>query len=269
MVAGAGVAAAVARPVRLLGADADSGLKIGIQSYSLRNYPVLKAIDIIAELGFEHVEFFDAHFAVKSTDEEIEARKKLMASKKLRISAHGVNRFTKDHEANKKLFEFAKKAGIKQISADPDPDSFESLDKLVKEYDVRIAIHNHGPGHRYDKVADVLKATKGYDNRVGACADLGHFIRSGEDPVKVITLLEGRLWGVHLKDFDQPKGNAKGTILGKGQMDVVATMKALRRVKFPTDGALSLEYEENPQDPIADVKECLAIAKEADSKAAG
>lgn len=269
MVAGGGLAATFATPVRLLGADDAPGLKIGIQSYTLRNFPVLKAIDIIADLGFEHIEFFDAHFPVKSSDAEIEARKKLMSDKKLRISAHGVNRFSKDHEANKKLFEFAKKAGIKQISADPDPDSFESLDKLVKEYDVRVAIHNHGPGHRYDKVADVLKAVKGYDNRIGSCADLGHFIRSGEDPVKVITLLEGRLWGVHLKDFDQPQGNAKGTILGKGQMDVVATMKALRRVKFPVDGALSLEYEENAQDPIADVKECLAIAKDADAKAAG
>jgi sugar phosphate isomerase/epimerase len=270
MVAGAGLAAAAGR--RLWAAEEKaSGLKIGIQSYSLRNYPALKAIDLIAEMGFEHIEFFDAHFPLKSTDDEIEARKKLMQEKKLRISAHGVNGFGKDHEANKKIFEFAKKAGIKQISADPSPDSFESLDKLVKEYDIRIAIHNHGPGHRYDKVADVLKAVKGYDKRVGACADLGHYIRSGEDPVKVITLLgeEGRLWGVHLKDFDQPKGNAKGTILGKGQMDVVATMKALRRVKFPDDGALSLEYEENPQDPIKDVKECLAIAREADAKAAG
>jgi inosose dehydratase len=266
LVAGAGVSATFGR--RLLAADKPSGLKIGVQSYTFRDFPVLKAIDIIAELGFEHIEFFDGHFPMKSTDEEIDARKKLMSDKKLRISAHGVNRFTKDHEANKKQFEFAKKAGIKQISADPDPDSFESLDKLVKEYDIRIAIHNHGPGHRYDKVADLLKAVKGFDSRVGACADLGHYIRSGEDPVKVITLLEGRLWGVHLKDFDQPKGNAKGTILGKGQMDVEATMKALRRVKFPDDGALSLEYEENPKDPIADVKECLAIAREADAKAA-
>lgn len=266
MVAGAGLSTAFgSRSSRA--EDKAGGLKIGIQSYTLREFPVLKAIDLIAEMGFEHIEFFDAHFPLKSSDEEIEARKRMMSEKKLRISCHGVNRFTKDHDANKKMFEFAKKAGIKQISADPDPDSFESLDKLVKEYDVRIAIHNHGPGHRYDKVADVLKAVKGYDERVGACADLGHFIRSAEDPVKVITLLEGRLWGVHLKDFDQPKGNAKGTILGKGQMDVVAVMKALRRVKFPADGALSLEYEENPKDPIADVKECLAIAREADAKA--
>lgn len=269
LVAGTGIAASIPASRRLFAADKPADLKIGIQSYSLRNYPVEKAIDIIADLGFEHIEFFDAHYSLNSTDEQIAARKKLMAEKKLRASAHGVNGFDKNHDANKKKFEFAKKAGIKTISADPSEDSFDSLDKLVAEYDIRIAIHNHGPGARYNMVADVLKAIKGHDPRIGACADLGHYIRSGEDPVKVITLLEGRLWGVHLKDFDAPKGNAKGTILGKGQMDVPAVMKALRAVKFPDDGALSLEYEENPKDPIAEIKECLAIAREADAKAAG
>jgi sugar phosphate isomerase/epimerase len=267
LVAGAGVTAAL--PAKRLFAADKSPLKIGIQSYSLRTLSAEKAIDTAAELGFEHVEFFDAHFPINSTDEQIDARKKLMAEKKLRISAHGVNGFGKDHAANKRIFEFAKKAGIKTISADPSEDAFESLDKLVEEYDIRIAIHNHGPGARYDKVTDVLNAIKGHDDRIGACADLGHYIRSAEDPVKVITLLKGRLWGIHLKDFDAPKGNAKGTILGKGLMDVVAVMKALREVQFPADGALSLEYEENANNPVPDVKECLAIAQEADAKAAG
>lgn len=269
LVGGAGLAATLPTGRLLRAADKADGLKIGIQSYSLRNFPAEKAIEIIADLGFEHIEFFDAHYSLNSNDEQIAARKKLMSEKKLRASAHGVNGFSKDHEANKKKFEFAKKAGIKTITADPSEDSFDSLDKLVAEYDIRVAIHNHGPGARYNMVADTLKAIKGHDERIGACSDLGHYIRSGEDPVKVITLLKGRLWGVHLKDFDAPRGNAKGTILGKGQMDVPAVMKALRAAEFPADGALSLEYEENPKDPIADIKECLLIAKEADAKAAG
>lgn len=264
-----GVSLAAACPaVRPLYAADKAPLKLGIQSYSLRNFPAEKAIELIADMGFEHIEFFDGHYALNSNDDQIAARKKLLAEKKLRASGHGVSAFTKDHEENRKKFAFAKKAGIKTLSADPTEDSFDSLDKLVAEYDIRIAIHNHGPGARYNMVADTLKAIKGHDERIGACADLGHYIRSGEDPVKVITLLKGRLYGVHLKDFDAPKGDAKGTILGKGQMDVVAVMKALRAVGFPDDGALSLEYEENPQDPIADIKECLAIARAADAKAA-
>ncbi len=179
------------------------------------------------------------------------------------ISAHGVNRFTKDGDANRKVFEFAKAAGIKNLSADPDPDSFDSLNGLVKEFDIRVGIHNHGPTHRYNKALDVLKAIEGKDERIGACADLGHFIRSGEKPVDVIRLLQGRLYGIHLKDFAEMKDKTQGVILGKGYLNCKEVFEALERAKFPMDGALSLEYEENPKDPIADIKECYRVAKEA------
>ena len=242
---------------------------MGIQSYSLRHYKVDEAIQHVKSLGLHHVEFFDAHFPKSSSPEEIAEMLKKLRRAEIAISAHGVERFTKDHEANRKLFEFANRAGIRNLSADPDPDAFDSLEKLVAEYGIRIAIHNHGPGHRYDKVADVVKAVKDRHAWIGACADLGHFIRSGEDPVKVIHELKGRLYGIHLKDFDTPTGNAKGVVLGKGRLDVVETFKALREVHFPADGALSLEYEENPENPIADLKACLAAASEGAKKAAG
>ena len=104
---------------------------------------------------------------------------------------------------------------------------------------------------------------------IGACADLGHYIRSAEDPVRVVNLLEGRLYGIHLKDFAEQQAKTKGVILGKGHLDVVGVFKALRKVNFPADGCLSLEYEENPKDPLADVKECLAVASQSAQKAAG
>jgi sugar phosphate isomerase/epimerase len=242
-------------------------IPLGVQSYTLRDFPVDKAIQTAKDVGFEHVEFFGSHFPTNSSDEKIEAMKSKMARMGMRISAHGVNGFGKDHQANRRLFEFARKAGIKNLSADPSEDSFDSLDKLVAEFDIRIAIHNHGPGARYDKIADVLKAIKGHDPRIGACADLGHYIRSGEDPVKAITLLEGRLYGIHLKDFAEPKSDAKGVILGKGHLDVVGVYRALKKVNFPIDGALSLEYEENAANPVPDVTECVAIAREAEAKA--
>jgi sugar phosphate isomerase/epimerase len=115
-------------------------------------------------------------------------------------------------------------------------------------------------------VTDVLNAIAKYDTRIGACADLGHYIRSGEKPEDVIRALKGRLYGVHLKDFADMKDKTKGVILGKGHMNVDQTFLALKEVKFPSDGALSLEYEENPKDPIADIKECLAVARESAKK---
>jgi sugar phosphate isomerase/epimerase len=240
---------------------------MGIQSYSLRGFAVETTLDYVQKLGIHHVEFFSGHFAINPEPKHIAAMLRSVRRRDMAISAHGVNRFTSDHEANRRVFEFANLAGIRNLSADPDPDSFESLEKLVAEYGIRIAIHNHGPGNRYDKVADVKKAIKDRHAWIGACADLGHFIRSGEDPVAVIRELEGRLYGIHLKDFAEKKKDAKGVVIGKGQLDVAETFRALRRVRFPADGALSLEYEENPENPLADLKECLEAAAEAARRA--
>lgn len=242
-------------------------INLGIQLYSLREYSVEAALKHAKDIGFTHVEFYSNMLPLNSTPEKIENIKKQVADLGLTISAHGVNRFSKDADANRKWFEFAKAVGIPCISADPDPDSFASLNELVKEFDIRIAIHNHGPTHRYNKAIDVLHAVEKFDSRIGACADLGHYIRSGEKPTEVIRLLKGRLYGIHLKDFAEMKDKTKGVILGKGHLDCNAVVDALLAVDFPANGAFSLEYEENPKDPIAEIKECFAVANAAVSKA--
>jgi inosose dehydratase len=254
--------------VNTTGVHKSDGLALGLQSYTLREFPVERAIELAKELGFAHVEFTRLHVSADTPIANVDAVKRKMADTGLRISAQGVNPLTTDHAANRRVFELAKRLGNRNITADPTEDSFDSLDKLVAEYDLRVAIHNHGPGARYDKIADVLKAIKGHDPRIGACADLGHYIRSAEDPVKAIHLFGNRLYGVHLKDFAEQTKDAKGVILGRGHLDVVGVYKALKQVNFPADGALSLEYEENKKNPIADVKECVAVAREAAAKAA-
>lgn len=238
-------------------------LSLGIQMYSLRAFPVDKALDMVEELGITRVEFYPQMLPVTDDAEKIAAFKKNLADRGLTLSGYGVNAFGKNADANRKVFEFAKAIGTSIILADPAPDSFENLDELVKEFDMRIAIHNHGPKHRYNKVLDVVAAVEKYDQRIGACADLGHYLRSGERPVDVIRALEGRLYGIHLKDHAEMKEGARGVILGKGLIDVPAVMEALVAVKFPADGSLSLEYEENAKDPLADLKECVAAARAA------
>ena len=247
-------------------AAAAAPLNLGIQLYSLRGFGVEEALRHARDIGFRFVEFYPGMWPINADAEAIAAMKKRLADLGLTATAHGVNRFTKDAAANRKMFEFAKAAGIRTFSADPDPDSFDSLNELVKEFDVRIAIHNHGPGHRYNKAVDVLKAVEKYDQRIGACADLGHYIRSGERPVDVIRVLAGRLYGVHLKDFAEMQDKTKGVVLGKGHIDPQAVMAALVAAKFPADGALSIEYEENPQNPIEDLKACEQVARAAIAK---
>jgi inosose dehydratase len=242
---------------------ANPRLQLGIQLYSLRGFDLPTALKHAADVGFTQVEFYSGMLPLDASPETIARTKQQVADLGLSISSHGVNRVGKDEAANRQLFDFAKALGIKNITIDPDPGSFEQLDELVKAYDMRVAIHNHGPNHRYNKVVDVLHAIEGHDERIGACADLGHFIRSGEQPVEVIRLLKGRLYGIHLKDFAAMEDKADGVILGKGHLNVESVMDALVAVNFPADGALSLEYEENPKNPIADIKACYAIAKTA------
>jgi len=263
LAAGAAAGAAVLAPWGRAVAQAPAGLNLGIQIYSLRGYKVDEALKHARDLGFKFVEFYSGMFPLDSDAAAIAAMKQKLADLGLTISAHGVNRFTKDDAANRRMFEFAKAAGVRNFSADPDPDSFESLDRLVKEFDIRVGIHNHGPTHRYNKAIDVLRAVEKYDERIGACADLGHYIRSGERPVEVIRLLKGRLSGVHLKDFAEMQDKTKGVILGKGHMDVPAVMEALAAVRFPADGALSIEYEENPQNPLDEIRQCADAARAA------
>src|SRR5947208_10398524 len=136
-------------------------------------------------MAWHDTEYSAGHSRVTTSDEQVAETLKLAAAADLKPSAHGVNAFSKDHEKNKKVFDFAKKLGIRTMTANPQPDAetFASLDKLVAEYDIRIAIHNHGPGALYDKLDSVANAIKDRDPRIGACVDCGHYLASGEDPI--------------------------------------------------------------------------------------
>jgi len=246
--------------------DQWGGFPIGVQTISLRKYLLPEAVRHLQGMGVQHVEFSaSSHLPATASDEQIAEARRLAAAAGLTITCQGVNRFSKDHAANKKVFEFARKLGIRTITANPEPDAetFASLDKLVAEYDLRIAIHNHGPGALYDKLADVVKVIKDRDRRIGACVDCGHYFSSGEDPIQCLLTLGDRVHGVHLKDQAEVGRKSENVVLGKGHLNVVELLRTLRQIKFPADGALSLEYEANRDNPIDDLKACLAAVKAA------
>jgi len=249
--------------------DPFGGFPVGVQSYSLRHFNTEDTVRHLQGMGVHYAEFYSKHLDPKADDGKIAEVQGLLKSAGIKLAGHGVHGFSKDHEANKRLFDFAKKIGVKVITANPEPDAFDSLDKLVAEYDIRIAIHNHGPGALFDKLDSVTSAVKGRDKRIGACVDCGHYLRSGEDPVKCVLTLGERVYGVHIKDEKEtntPK--SANVVIGKGHLDVVGLFKALRQVKFPADGSLALEYEANEANPIDDMKACLEVAKEAIAKSA-
>lgn len=236
---------------------------IGIQSYSLRNFSFEQAVRHIEGLGLHFVECYSAHFPLDANEDQIKELRKLLERANISLRAHGVNSFTNNHDQNRKVFEFAKKAGIRNITANPEPDSFESLDRLVEEYDVRVAIHNHGPGALYDKLDDVVSAVKDHHPNIGACIDTGHTLRSNEDPIDWVRKLGPRVFALHIKDVAEKQAKTHDVIIGSSFLKLTELFRALREVDFPDDGSISLEYESNPDNPIDDIKQCLVAAEQA------
>lgn len=222
--------------------------RLGSQSYSFRKFDTIGAINAVQKLGLSNIEFCGVHFPADPDDPGIAAVQALIKETGINMPCYGVERFTADEAFNRARFEFAKKLGIGILTADPEPDSFDSLDKLVEEYQVKIAIHNHGPGARYDKVQDTLEAIKGHSPKIGACVDTGHAIRSGEKPHEVIAALGERVHSLHLKDWTH---GAEEQILGEGDMDLVAVAKALKDLNFA--GPNMIEYENSPENPGPDM----------------
>lgn len=243
--------------------------RMGIQSYSLRAFPIAEALAMTQKLGLKYIEIFPNHMPESDDPKVIAGYKELLKAHDIKVVTYGVVSFSNDEKAARREFDFAKAMGIEILSAYPTYDALPLLDKLVDEYKINIAIHNHGPGDDlYDKIEKGITAVKGHNVRIGSCNDTGHYLRSDEDPVEAAKKFGKRVYGVHLKDVKGGPGeNKEFTEIGKGRLDTVALLKTLRANKF--SGMLSLEYEEHEKEPIPYIEECLAATREAVKKAKG
>jgi sugar phosphate isomerase/epimerase len=252
--------------------DPFGGFKVGAQSYTFRDFNLEGALKRMKELGLKYGEFFQKHCPQTDKPEAIKAFLKLCKEYGVTPLAWGVQGFTKNHDQNKKTFEFGKALGLKMFSADPSPDSFDSLDKLCEEHKIAIGIHPHGPVgrglHRWYSAEVILAAVKDHNPLIGSCLDTGHLIRASRlgkklDPAEQIRKMGKRNFGIHLKDNDNKRDT--NVVFGKGVLDVPAVLAALKEVKF--NGLISIEYEANPKEPTADVKACVQVIKESVKKA--
>jgi inosose dehydratase len=253
---------ALARPASLVEFKGLAApFKIGLQSYSLRGYTVdgksdrAKALVVSRDLGIHYWESYPAHIPMLEDVDKLRAIKEELSAAGVEAIGYGVLPFRKGDAANRKAFEFAKNLGVSYVSADPDPDSFDELDKLVEEFDVAVGIHNHGPGHRYDKIDVIAKAIKDHHAKIGCCIDTGHFLRSKEDPVRAAEVFGKRVFGVHLKDV---KDAEHFTILGKGDLNTAGLFRVLTANGYK--GLVAVEYEENEKNPADDIRACLEEA---------
>lgn len=283
-------AAVLGMPRSLPAAEEDpyGGFRMGLQSYSLRAFKLDEALQHTRTLGVGYWEAYPGHIRLNTLPAHISRHKAKLDEAGVSLIAYGVLGFDENETKAREAFDFAQAMGLKSISANPKKNAatFDLLDRLVEEYGIPIAIHNHGPGHIYDKVDDVLEMVQDRHPKIGACVDTGHYIRSNEDPVEVIEKLGPRVFGVHLKDAktirdpeeierlskELPKHRANQlqregkifTILGEGELDVVGCLRALRKLQY--DHCLSLEYEENADNPLSDIEVCLKTVRDAVKK---
>ncbi len=249
--------------------DAFGGFTLGVQSYCFRKFDTEPALKRTQELGLHFIELYQKHAPLDATEDQIKALLKLCREYEITPICYGVQDFTKDHDANKKIFDYGKALGIKTFSADPTPGSFDSLDKLCEEYKIAIAIHPHGPIgggklHRWYSAEVIMAAVKDHDPLIGSCLDTGHLIRAAQlgkklDPADQVRVMGGRNFGIHLKDHDNQKDT--DVVYGKGVLDVPDVLKALKDVKFK--GHISIEYEANEDNPSPDMKACIEVVKDA------
>ena len=269
-------ASALGLSARAVEKDPFGGFTVGIQSYTFRKFNLERALKETQALGLTNAEFYRGHIPTDTKPETLKGILKMCGEYGVKPVAFGVENFSKDDGKNKKLFDFAAALGVKFLSADPDPDSFDSLDKLVAEYKIAIAIHPHGPAgggkmHRWRDAEMIMKTLKDHHELIGTCLDTGHLIRAAQlkvklDPVEQIKIMGARNFGLHLKDHDNERKTDVPFGDKTGVLDVLGVLKALKEVKFK--GYIAIEYEANENDPAPDVKKCLTYFKEQVTKLA-
>ncbi len=201
----------------------------------------------------------EMHLPLASTPAQLaEARAKLEAAG-ITLAGVGVI-YMKTEEEVARAFAYAKAAGAPLIVAAPNPELIDVVEKAVKEHDLPLAIHNHGPEDKhYQAPKDILPIIKKRDRRLGICMDVGHTVRAGSDPVRAIAECGARLFDLHLKDLKDKADRDSRTEIGAGIIDQVAILKALAKRRF--SGHCAVEYEVNPTDPTGGIRESLAYLR--------
>jgi sugar phosphate isomerase/epimerase len=251
-------AAAAGRPP----GEEGSAIRLGVASYTFRNFTRAQMIGFLKQLNVLELNAKDTkdHLPMEPQAEAVALAE--YAATGIKLHAAGTIYFPKDEDADiRSKFEYCKRAGIGVIVAgDPAPETLPRIEKFVKEYDIRLAIHNHGPEDKiWHSPLDVLKAVKGMDPRMGCCIDVGHTVRAGTDVVQAIHEVGARVHNIHMKDLTDFQSKESQVAVGEGMMPVKKIFEALGAIKYK--GFVDLEYEIHADDPMPGVIESFAYMR--------
>ncbi len=262
LAAAAGIAAPLATAERALAEviSKPSPIHFGVASYSFRKFDRARVIEFLKQLKISSLNVKDMHLPLGNPEETKRAVAEFNAAG-VKLSAAGVIYFNKDEDNDMRAkFEYCKLAGVNLIVAGPTRQTLPRVEKFAREYDMRIAIHNHGPEDpEFPSPLDAWKAVQSMDRRMGLCIDVGHAARAGADVPEAIRLCAPRLYDVHMKDLADMKVRESQVEVGDGHMPVRRIFESLIAVHY--EGFVDLEYENHEDDPLPGMSRSFAYMR--------
>ena len=238
----------------------NAALKIGVASYSLREFPLDRALEMAKTLGVKYMTFKDVHLPRTDPPETTRALRAKIEAAGITIMGGGTINMANDPGQIKKDFEYAKQAGFPLIFISPDPAALDTIEQMARTYDIKAAIHNHGPEDKHwPRPHDAYAAIKSRDRRLGLCIDVGHTLRTGADPVQACREFRDRLYDMHVKDLAVKTDRGSQVEVGRGVIDFPALLKTLVEIGY--QGQVGLEYEINAKDPLPGMIESIAYLR--------
>lgn len=265
--AGAGAVASFVGPRHSVGQTRSSGrsrkveilFELGLASYTLRKFSLEDTLAMTKKVGLKYICFKSMHMELDSTPEQIAATVAKVKEAGLILYGGGVISMRNEGQINQ-AFNYGKAAGLKVMIAAPSPEMLPLIEKKVQQYDIKVAIHNHGPGDKLFPTPSVaLKQIKDLDKRIGICHDIGHTKRYGDDPIAETELCGDRLHDVHIKDVSAADKSGSAVEIGRGVINIPRFIRTLVRMKY--DGIVSFEYEKDADDPLAGLAESVGYVR--------
>lgn len=243
------------------GASGGQEIRLGVATYSLREFQRGLAIRMMRQLGVSYASVKEFHLPYRLGPEELRRAAKEFADGGVTVASGGVVYMLKDDDAEiRRYFEYARACSMPMMVIGPTHETVPRIEKFVKEYDIRVAIHNHGPEDKNFPSPEVaLKALEGRDARMGVCVDVGHTSATGTSPVESIRNAGARLFDIHIKDLRDLKDATSGVAVGEGAVPIVAIFQELKRMNYR--GGVNLEYEMEGDNPLPGMAKSFAYMR--------
>lgn len=237
----------------------DRQLKLGLASYTFRNFSLDDTIKMAKKLNLEGIALKSMHMPLESSADDTKRAAEKVRAAGLKLYGAGVIYMKTAQEADN-TFTYAANAGLEMIIGVPNHELLPQVNELVKKHDIKLAIHNHGPGDLlYSSPADVHAKIKDLDKRIGFCIDIGHITRIGQDPIVYLERYKDRLYDMHMKDIDKPVAEGGPIEVGRGIIDIPKVIRTLNKIKY--QGHVAFEYEKDGDAPLPGLAESVGYVR--------